>query len=169
MNGGVQMPLDDFPNMRVKDVMTTKVITVGENQSRQQAARLLTQHRISGLPVVNDDQVAVGVVTEYDIISKDGPKVRDIMTRGAISVGEDTDLEEVGHLLVQKRIKRLLVLDEGKLVGIVSRSDLVKEIAQHWVCHVCGEVTHSEVQPELCPRCGARETIASTEPVPPGS
>ena len=163
------MPQDDFPKMRVKDVMTSKVITVGENQTRQQAARLLTQHRISGLPVVNGDQVVVGVVTEHDIISKDGSRVQDIMTRGVISVSEDTDLEEVGHLLVQKRIKRLLVLDEGKLVGIVSRSDLVKEIARHWVCHVCGEVTHSEVQPELCPRCGAPETIASTEPVPPGS
>ncbi|HLQ28273.1 MAG TPA: CBS domain-containing protein, partial [Ktedonobacteraceae bacterium] len=108
------MPLDDFPKMRAKDVMTTRVITVGENQTRQQAARLLTQHRISGLPVVNGDQVVVGVVTEYDIISKDGPRVQDIMTRGAISVSEDTDLDEVGHLLVQKRIKRLLVLDEGK-------------------------------------------------------
>ena len=50
--------------MKAEDVMTTRVIAITENQTKQQAARLLSQHRISGLPVVNDDQVVVGVVTE---------------------------------------------------------------------------------------------------------
>ena len=155
--------------MKAKDVMTTKVITVTENQTKQQAARQLSQHRISGLPVVNSDNVVVGVVTEYDVISKEGQRVRDIMTRAVISVGEDTDLEEVTRILVHERIKRLIVLDQGKLIGIVSRADLVKEVAERWVCNVCGEVTHSEEQPDSCPRCGAEEVFASTEPAPPGS
>lgn len=163
------MSLDDFPKMKVRDVMTTRVITVKENQTTQQAARLLSQHRISGLPVVNDDNAVVGVVTEYDVISKEGQRVRDIMTRAVISVSEDNDLEEARRILVNERIKRLIVLDQGRLVGIVSRADLVKEVAERWVCHVCGEVTHSEEQPDICPRCGAREVVASSEPVPPGS
>ena len=163
------MSLDNSPKMKVRDVMTPRVITVKEDQTTQQAARLLSQHRISGLPVVNDDNVLVGVVTEYDVISKEGQRVRDIMTRAVISVSEDNDLEEARRILVNERIKRLIVLEQGKLVGIVSRADLVKEVAERWVCHVCGEVTHSEEQPDSCPRCGAREVVASSEPVPPGS
>ncbi len=155
--------------MKAEDVMTTKVITVTEHSTKQQAARLLAQHRISGLPVVNADNVVVGVVTEYDVISIEGQTVGEIMTRGVISVTPDTDLEEVGQLLVHERIKRLPVLDQGRLVGIVSRADLVREVAMRWVCPVCGEVVHSEDQPQRCPRCGAKNVPASFEPVPPGS
>ena len=163
------MSLDNSPKLKVLDVMTTQVITVKENQTTQQAARLLSQYRISGLPVVNDDNVLVGVVTEYDVISKEGQRVRDIMTRAVISVGEDTDLEEVRRILVHERIKRLIVLDQGKLVGIVSRADLVKEVAERWVCNVCGEVVHNERLPENCPRCGAEGVVAMVEPMSPGS
>ena len=155
--------------VKVKDVMTTRVITTTQEQSKQQAARLLSQHRISGLPVVNDDNVVVGVVTEHDIIGKEGQTVRDIMTRGVISVTPDTDLEEASRILVHERIKRLLVLDQGRLVGIVSRADLVREVATRWVCYVCGEVIHSEQHPEPCPRCGAVEVLAWSESEPPGS
>ena len=155
--------------MRARDVMTTTVITVTESQTKQQAARLLAQHRISGLPVVNDDNVVVGVVTEYDVISKDGQTVGEIMTRGVISITPDTDLEEVSHILVNERIKRLPVLDQGRLLGIVSRADLVKEVALRWVCPVCGEMVHSEEQPERCPRCGAKQVAASFEQQSPGS
>ena len=155
--------------MKAEDVMTTRVITVTENQTKQQAARLLAQYRISGLPVINNDHVVVGVVTEYDVISKEGQTVGDIMTRGVISVTPDTDLEDVGHILVHERIKRLPVLDAGRLVGIVSRADLVREVALRWVCPVCGEVVHSEQQPDRCPRCGAKNVLASFEATAPGS
>lgn len=155
--------------MKVADVMTSRVITVTEKQTKQQAARLLSDHRISGLPVVNDDNAVVGVVTEYDIISKQGKMVGEIMTRGVISVTPDTDLEDVGHMLVHERIKRLPVLDQGRLVGIVSRADLVREVARNWICPVCGETVRDEEQPERCPRCGAGNVAASFDPAPPGS
>src|SRR5438270_11569228 len=155
--------------MKAEDVMTTKVITVTENQTKQQAARLLAQHRISGLPVINNDHVVVGIVTEYDVISKEGQTVNEIMTRGVISVTPDTDLDQVSHLLVHEHIKRLPVLDQGKLVGIVSRADLVREVSMRWVCPVCGEMVHSEQQPARCPRCGANQVAASFEQQSPGS
>jgi CBS domain-containing protein len=155
--------------MKAEDVMTTRVVTITEDQSKQQAARLLSQHHISGLPVVNADQFVVGVVTEYDVIGKEGQTVGEIMTRGVISVTPDTELEEVSHLLVHERIKRLPVLDQGKLVGIVSRADLVREVALRWVCPVCGEMVYSEEQPERCPRCGAQQVAAAFEPQSPGS
>jgi CBS domain-containing protein len=155
--------------MKAEDVMTAKVITVTEDQTKQQAAHLLSQYHISGLPVVNANHIVVGVVSEYDVISKAGQTIGEIMTRGVISVTPDTDLEEVGYLLVHERIKRLPVLDQGRLVGIVSRADLVREVAMRWVCPVCGEVVHSEEAPERCPRCGARSVPASFEPAAPGS
>jgi CBS domain-containing protein len=155
--------------MKVVDVMTSDVITITEHQTKQQAARLLSQHRISGLPVLNDQHVVVGVVTEYDVISKEGQTVGEIMSRGVISVTPDTDLDEVSHLLVHERIKRVPVLDRGKLVGIVSRADVVREVAYRWVCPVCGEMMHSEVKPEHCHRCGATQMAASFEQQSPGS
>lgn len=91
--------------------MITKVITVKEDQTRQQAARLLSQHRISGLPVVNAENAVVGVVTEHDVIGREGETVGDIMTRSVISAAPDTDVEEVSHILVHDHIKRVLVLD----------------------------------------------------------
>ena len=155
--------------MKAAEVMTTKVITVTEKQTKQRAARLLSEHRISGLPVVNDENVVVGVVTEFDVISKEGQTVGDIMTRGVISITPDTDLEEVRHILVNERIKRLPVLDQGRLLGIVSRADLVREEARHWVCPVCGEVMRGDEPPERCPRCGASNMPLSSEAMSPGS
>jgi predicted transcriptional regulator len=130
---------------------------------------VLSEQRISGLPVVNGENVVVGVVTEFDVISKEGRTVGDIMTRGVISITPDTDLEEVRHILVNERIKRLPVLDQGRLVGIVSRADLVREVARQWVCPVCGEVMRSDEQPERCPRCGASNMPLASEAMSPGS
>jgi len=136
---------------------------------KQQAARLLTQHRISGLPVVNDDDVLVGVVSELDIIGKEGLRVGDIMTRNVISVAADTNLDEVRHIFVHEHIRRLPVLEQGKVVGIVSRADLVREVAKNWLCPVCGEVTYTEEFLERCPRCWATDIATTTELSPPGS
>jgi CBS domain-containing protein len=154
--------------MQVREVMTTQVITVKEVQTKQQAARLLALHHISGLPVVNDENMVVGVVTNYDVIAKQGRLVKDIMTRGVISVSADTNLEEVGRILVHQRIRRVLVLDQGQLLGVVSRGDLVKEVATRWACPVCGEVMHSMLTPQRCLRCGSPE-IATIEYPSPGS
>ncbi|HZO74721.1 MAG TPA: CBS domain-containing protein [Ktedonobacteraceae bacterium] len=155
--------------MQVKDVMTTNVVTVNEGQSVKQAASLMARHHISGLPVVNDDGMVVGIVSEFDVIGKQGQQVKDIMTGGLISVTQDTDLEDVAHILVHQNIKRLPVLDQGKLVGIVSRGDLVREVATRWVCNVCGETTYSDTEPESCSRCAGVAVFASSDMVPPGS
>jgi CBS domain-containing protein len=155
--------------MKVKEIMTTHVVTVKEDQTRQQAAALMARHHVSGLPVVNEEGAITGVVTEHDIIARQGRLVREIMTHGVISVSEDTELEDVAHMLVNRRIRRLPVLRQGKLVGIISRADLVREVATRWVCDVCGEVTHSEMPPERCPRCEAPQVVAASEPAPPGS
>ena len=155
--------------MKVREAMTTKVITARENLTKQQAARLLSQHHISGLPVVNEENVLVGVVSELDIISKEGQRVGEIMTRSVISVAAETDLDDVSHIFAHEHIRRLPVLEEGKLLGIISRADLVREVAKNWLCPVCGEVTYSEVALERCPRCWASDIATTAEAQSPGS
>ncbi|HJZ46122.1 MAG TPA: CBS domain-containing protein [Roseiflexaceae bacterium] len=154
--------------MKVKDVMTANVISVPEDNTIEDTARVLARHRISGLPVINSSGALVGLVTEYDLISKQGQIVSDIMSRGAISVTEETDIEEVVHILTNRRIRRVPVLRSNRLVGIVSRSDLVKQIAMRWVCPTCGEVVRGPDAPEQCPRCHAPKSVFTHETMQPG-
>ena len=89
----------------------------------------------------------VGLISEYDLIAKpDARTAGEAMTRDVISVMEDTSVDEVRFLLVHRKIKRVPVLRGQKLVGIVSRADLVREIALTWVCQVCGD-TRARAQP----------------------
>ncbi|HEX5690037.1 MAG TPA: CBS domain-containing protein [Roseiflexaceae bacterium] len=154
--------------MKVKEIMTTSVLSVPQDATIEDAARLMAHQRISGLPVVNADGALVGLVTEYDLISKSGQTVADIMSGSVISVSPDTDVEEVSHLLTNRRIRRVPVLQGDKLVGIVSRSDLVKQIAMRWVCPVCGEVLRGPEAPEQCPRCHAPKSAFTHEMMQPG-
>jgi CBS domain-containing protein len=154
--------------MKVREIMTTTVVSVSEESTVEEAARLLASHNISGLPVVNPAGAPIGMVTEYDMIAKTGQTVGDIMSRGVISVSPGTDVEEVAHLLANRRIRRVAVLDGDRLVGIVSRSDLVKQIAMRWVCPTCGEVVRGPQAPEQCPRCHAPQSVFTHETMQPG-
>src|SRR5438477_642299 len=108
-----------------KDVMTTSVVSVSPDDSVDEAARLLTFHDVSGLPVCEQGRV-VGVVSEADLIGKSGSVVGDVMTAPAVTIVESTGLEHVAEQLTQQRIRRLPVVDaNGKLVGIVSRHDVL--------------------------------------------
>ena len=140
--------------MQVRDVMTQNVISIAANQTILKAARLMLQNDISGLPVVDAQGVLVGMVTEGDFLRRDelgterrrpkwlefllgpgriaeeyvrasGRKVEDVMTCDPVTVAEDDTLETVVELMERRRIKRLPVLRDGKMVGIVSRANLM--------------------------------------------
>jgi CBS domain-containing protein len=109
-----------------RDVMITDVVSVTPDVSVDEAARLLTFHDISGLPVCDGRRVT-GLVSEADLIGKSGQTVRDVMTSPVVSVAETTSLEQVAELLTQQRIRRVPVVDaQQNLVGIVSRRDVLK-------------------------------------------
>ncbi len=155
--------------MRVADVMTRDVISIREDAPVRESAQLLNRHRISGLPVCDGDGHMVGVVSEFDLIAKpDARDAADAMTRNVISVMEDTPLDDVRFLLVQRKIKRVPVLRGQKLVGIVSRADLVREIALTWVCQVCGDHERGQDPPETCPKCGVPSGFQPTTAPPVG-
>lgn len=154
--------------MKAREIMTTNVVSVRDDNTIEDAARMLAHHHISGMPVVNKDGVLVGLITEYDLISRTGHTVSDIMSRSVTSIGADTEVEAIAHLLSSEHIRRVPVLEEGKVVGIVSQADLVRQIAMRWVCSVCGEVVRSHSVPERCPRCGATHETFVHEVEPPG-
>jgi hypothetical protein len=81
---------------------------------------------------------------------------------------EETGIEDVRFLLVQRKIKRVPVLRGQKLVGIVSRADLVREIALTWVCQVCGDHERGAEPPETCPKCGVPSGFQPTVSPPVG-
>ena len=154
--------------MKAREIMTRDVISIQDEATVEDAARLMARNRISGLPVVNSAGLLIGLVTEHDLIAKSGASVADIMTRGVVSISADTEIEEVRHLLTNKRIRRVPVLDGNKLVGILSRSDLVRQIAMRWVCHTCGADVRATDIPDHCPICGAPESAFVHEIELPG-
>jgi CBS domain-containing protein len=148
--------------MRAMDVMTTPVITVDPETTVQDLAKLLSEKGISGVPVCENGDRLVGIVSEGDLLHRaetgterrlqkrrswwldslaaeeeaardyvkaHGQKVRDLMSREVISVAETTDLAEVAMLLETRLIKRVPVVRDGKLVGIISRANLVRALA----------------------------------------
>jgi len=145
--------------MQVSDVMTSPVISVEPSASIGAAARLMLANKISGLPVVDQSGAPVGIVSEGDFLRRGelgterkrprwleffiGPgksaeeyiqahsrKVEEVMTPGVVSVGPEATLDEAVETLIRHRIKRLPVVREGKLVGIVTRSDLLKALTR---------------------------------------
>lgn len=145
--------------MQAQDVMTTNVITVTPDTRVIEIAKLLLERHISAVPVVSDDGRLLGIVSEGDLIHELGqegakrswwldllasPEARaeaylkshgrlasDVMTRSIISVAPDTPLPEIARLLEARRIKRVPVLRDGALVGVVSRADLLRGFALH--------------------------------------
>jgi CBS domain-containing protein len=143
--------------MQAQDVMTTKVVAVAPDTPVTEIAKLLLERQISAVPVVSDDRQVLGIVSEGDLthgLGQDGAKrswwldllaspstkaeaylkgqgrlAWDVMTRSVVSVTPDTPLPEIARLLEARRIKRVPVLRDGELVGIVSRADLLRAFA----------------------------------------
>jgi CBS domain-containing protein len=115
--------------MIAKDIMTRDVITVNPAMTVKSLAMMLIKNQISGAPVANKVGKIVGVVSESDIVAKRGKDVKSIMSKKIISVREETPVEEIARMMTTHHIKRLPVMTDGKVVGIVSRADIVSAIA----------------------------------------
>ena len=144
------------PSATARDVMTQKVVTVHTWTPVPEAMELLVNYRFTGLPVLDNAGRLAGIVSESDFIAKRGQRVEDIMTKDVVSVAPDMSLEEVGDLLLRRGIRRVPVLQAGKLVGLISRRDMLQFLARTvWVCTTCGLETHALHPPGVCSRCRA--------------
>jgi len=138
--------------MDIETLMTKHVVTVSPETSLKRVARLLTRYRISGLPVCDADGAVLGVVTEADILCKeqgvsptpggllgwlfekaDGEGARigahtagEAMTSPATTIAPDASVNEAARIMTTRHINRLPVVRDGRLVGIISRADLVR-------------------------------------------
>jgi CBS domain-containing protein len=144
--------------MRAADVMTLDVVAVGPEARVDEIARLMLDHRVSAVPVVDTAGRLLGIVSEGDLVRRaetgtvgrqawwlemltdqaalardyvktHGCRATDVMTRDVRTVGVDTPLEDVARLLERHRIKRVPVVRDGQVVGIVSRADLIRTLA----------------------------------------
>ena len=144
--------------MNAADVMVTNVITVGLDACLQDVAHLLLTNRISAVPVVDSDGKVVGIVSEGDLMrraeagtgrrrswwlslltGKEGlaaqyvkehsRKVADVMTRDVITATPDTPLQDIANVLEKNSIKRVPIIKDGKMVGLVSRANLLQALA----------------------------------------
>lgn len=142
----------------VKEVMTTNVVSFHEDTPVEEIALTLTSKRITGGPVIAPDGQVVGIVSETDVFSKKGKVARDIMSQHVITVSPDTGIDEAAKLLVGERIRRVPVVKRGKMVGLLSRSDVLDFFATtRWTCNVCGRWERGLEQPEKCYSCSSTD------------
>ncbi|MGI4992179.1 CBS domain-containing protein [Halobacteriovorax sp. GFR7] len=143
--------------MEITKIMTKQPITITEDKTVKDAAKLMCDKRISALPVLNKDGDVVGIITESDFVGKEVEvphamvklkqafghnlnftqlektyeiikevRVGEVMTRNVKSLTEETDLEGYIQFMIEKHIKRVPVIKDNKLVGIVTRKDIIK-------------------------------------------
>ena len=145
--------------MKAKDIMTSRVVTVGPDEPVTAIAQRLTDHHISAVPVVEEDGTLLGIVSEGDLLRRPeigtekpsgswwlnlwrepsdlaedftkahGKTARDVMTAPVISVGPEASLSEVAETLERNHIKRVPIVDDGRVVGLISRANIIREIA----------------------------------------
>jgi CBS domain-containing protein len=161
------------PDMNASDIMTKTVITGRPDTTVEQVAELMTQNRISALPVLDKKGGIVGIVSEGDLMrrvegaknnsrswwlslfsgSETGAKgfvqerglhIKDIMTTQVTTVAPDTPVGEIARLLGKKHIKRVPVVKDGKLVGVVSRANLLQALAAQPIVHVGSNADEDE-------------------------
>ena len=140
--------------MRVEDFMTRRVVTITPDTTLLAAAKLMLEHRVGGLPVLDASGRIIGIFSESDLLREEGEdgspwlqmivgpdgepaelprldtrKVGDIMTRQPITIAPDTSIAQACRLLHKHRLRRLPVVEGDKLVGMIARADLVRAVA----------------------------------------
>jgi CBS domain-containing protein len=189
-NGFSGVDARERTRMEVGDFMTTEVVTIRSDSPVRDAARLMLERKISGLPVVDASNHVVGIVTEHDLLRRraDEPgakpphwlqlmiepaaitnesvrsqeaKVEEVMTRDPLTIMRETPIEEACRLITKRGVKRLPVVRDGRLVGIVARADLVRALDI-----AVGRISRSE---ERAARAEALTTSLQMESIMHGS
>lgn len=167
--------------MQAKDIMTRKVITVTEASSVIDVATTLLEHGISAVPVVDASGSLLGIVSEGDLmhraeagtirrrswwlslftdrdaeaaefVKQHSRRVSDIMTRDVVTASPETPIGGIAEMLDSHRIKRVPIVDDGKLVGIVSRANLVQAMMRQPAPREGPGITDSEIQEQILAR-----------------
>jgi len=129
--------------LQAKTIMKKDVLTVSPDTPLEKAIRILIQHNITGLPVVDDDMTVAGIITEKDVLKFLAEKsvaelhpdiartpVKKLMCAEVVSFNQETDVRQIWDCLVKRNFRRVPITDQdGRLVGIISRKDIIAVIA----------------------------------------
>ncbi len=122
---------------KAKEIMRTNVLSVTKDSPIQKAVDMLVENGITGLPVVDIETKLVGIISEKDVLkllynldTNEG-YVEDYMTRCVVSFDVENDLLEICESLIENGFRRVPILSDGKLVGIISRRDIISHIQKH--------------------------------------
>jgi CBS domain-containing protein len=164
--------------MKALDIMTRDVTTVSPDTSVRDIAALMMEKHISGVPVLTDNGKIIGIVSQSDLLHRaevgterkrkwwfrtfadsdalareyakaHGLKARDIMSRYVVSVRDDAELRDVADILDSHRIKRVPVVQEGRLVGIITRGDLVRALSQVQISKTAKKIDNAALHKTL--------------------
>ena len=164
--------------MKTSDVMSRHVVTANPDMTLKEAVQLMVQHGVSGLPVLDETRALVGIFTEGDLLRRAetntegrppgwlasilapgrgaahyvrtrAQKVGELMTREVVSIQKDAPLAEAAALMETHRVKRLPVVEQGRLLGIVSRADLLRALLQVQSTSRTSQVPDSELRRRL--------------------
>ena len=131
--------------LTAEDVMTGEVLSVKKDTPAREAIELMLIHQIAGLPVVEDDMSLVGIITEKDILKlyklpdeEQMLSVGDYMTRPAVCFEQNERFETICECLIHSDFRRVPIVSNGKLVGIISRPD----VAEHILSKICRVAAH---------------------------
>ena len=125
--------------LKAKDIMTKKVITISQDATLVDVTELLGAKRITGMPVVDADEKVIGIITEKDILNfaytytcnLQNTKVKEAMTENVVSFTSDTDIDKISLCFSENEFRRVPIIDESKLVGIISRRDIILSLISH--------------------------------------
>jgi CBS domain-containing protein len=164
--------------MKAQDIMTRDVTTVSPDTSVRDIAALMMEKHISGVPVLTNNGKIIGMVSQSDLLHRaelgterkhkwwfrtfadsnalareyakaHGLKAHDIMSRYVVSVRDDAELRDVADILDSHRIKRVPVVHEGRLVGIITRGDLVRALSQVQISKAAKKIDNAALHKTL--------------------
>jgi CBS domain-containing protein len=119
--------------------MTTNIIATKKNIHLTEVMALLLRNHISGLPVEDDEGNLIGIISEIDLVNSvfsgnaDGTTAEEVMSKAVFSFSPETELAELVQVFSSKRLRRVPIVDKGKVVGIVSRRDILREILKRYI------------------------------------
>jgi CBS domain-containing protein len=149
-------------NEEISSIMEEDVITLREQDSIRDAIKMMLQGNVGGFPIVSDDSKVVGIVSERDFVGLvaniiTGKKVADFMSRDVVSVKPDTTVEDAARVMVSSDFRRVPIVHEGVMIGVVTTSDIVKYLGS-------GEVFDKLVTGNMHEALGGPIKIVAREP-----
>jgi CBS domain-containing protein len=126
----------DKIGIEVKDLMSSPVITITKKDTVEQAAKIMSRKNFGSIVVTDTKKKLIGIITERDIVKRivamnrlpSEVRVEEIMSHPVLTFAPDGDIKEAANLMKQHGIRRLVIVDKGKMVGIVTSRDLLDEI-----------------------------------------